>query len=42
MVARILLEPGETVILDNQRTLHGRDEFQVLRHVLDGRFDRMV
>lgn len=31
MVARLVLEPGDTVILNNQRTLHGRESFKVCR-----------
>lgn len=29
MVERIILEPGETVIFDNHRLLHGRESYKV-------------
>ena len=29
MVERIILEPGETVIFNNHRALHGRESFKV-------------
>ena len=29
LVARVLLQPGECVIIDNQRTMHGRESFKV-------------
>lgn len=29
MVARILLEPGDTVIVNNHRAMHGREAFKV-------------
>ncbi|CAM9549273.1 unnamed protein product [Scytosiphon promiscuus] len=34
LVARILLEPGDCVILDNQRTLHGRESFKGRRRMV--------
>lgn len=29
MVAHLVLEPGDTVIFNNHRALHGRDDFKV-------------
>ncbi|CAN0493210.1 unnamed protein product [Scytosiphon promiscuus] len=29
MVERIFLEPGDTVVFDNHRALHGRESFKV-------------
>lgn len=29
MVARVVLQPGDTVILNNHRTMHGRESFEV-------------
>eukprot|EP00752_Nemacystus_decipiens_P009969 g8891.t1 len=34
MVARILLEPGECVIVDNQRAMHGREAFKGKRRMV--------
>ncbi|CAM9165186.1 unnamed protein product [Discosporangium mesarthrocarpum] len=34
MVARILLQPGDMVVCDNQRTLHGREGFQGRRRMV--------
>lgn len=34
MVARILLQPGDTVIIDNQRAMHGREAFKVRKSTL--------
>ena len=29
MVERVILEPGDTVIFNNHRALHGRESFKV-------------
>ncbi|CAM9264368.1 unnamed protein product [Pylaiella littoralis] len=34
LVARIVLEPGECVILDNQRAMHGRESFKGRRRMV--------
>ena len=31
MVVRILLEPGNAIIFNNQRALHGRESYKVLK-----------
>ena len=36
---RIYLKPGDVIVFDNQRVLHGRDEFRGNRHLLYAQLD---
>ncbi len=36
---RIQLQPGDVIVFDNQRVLHGRDEFSGSRHLLYAQLD---
>jgi len=36
---RVLLKPGDFLVFDNQRVLHGRDTFEGHRHLLYGQLD---
>ena len=36
---RIWMQPGDAVVFDNQRVLHGRDEFNGNRHLLYAQLD---